>query len=57
MSGGQFVRIEPFAARGVCSFCVEAGKSMRRNLCLCCIFVRRKPGMGFRDRHTPIRYE
>ena len=25
MSGGQFARIEPFAARGLCSFCVEAG--------------------------------
>src|SRR5712671_7764974 len=44
MSGGQFVRIEPFAARGLCSFCVEAGKSMRRNPCLGCIFVRRERG-------------
>src|SRR5258706_278474 len=54
MSGGQFARIEPFAARGLCSFCVEAGKSMRCNLCLGCIFIR---GMLLRDRHTPIRHE
>src|SRR5882672_5423889 len=53
MSGCQFARIEPFAARCVCSFCVEAGKSMRPNLCLGCIFVRRERGMLFRDRYTP----
>src|SRR5713101_8257593 len=53
MSGGQFVRIEPFAARGLCSFWVEAGKSMRRNPCLGCIFVRRERGMLLRDRHAP----
>ena len=57
MSGGQFVGIEPFTVRGLCSLCVEAGKSMRRNLCLGCIFVRSERGMLSRDRHTPIRHE
>ena len=45
MSGGQFVGIEFFAARGPGSFFVEAGKSVRRNLCFGCIFVRRERGM------------
>src|SRR6266480_731944 len=57
MSGGQFVGIEPFTVRGLCSFSVEAGKSMRRKLCLGCILVRSVGGMLSRDRHTPIRRE
>jgi hypothetical protein len=57
MSGGQFLRVELFAARGLRSFCVEAGDSMRRNLCLGCIFVRPKRGMPFRDRHAPVGRE
>src|SRR5258707_15557724 len=52
MSGSQFLRIELLAARRLCSLRVEAGKSMRPNLCLGCIFVRRERGMLFRDRHT-----
>jgi hypothetical protein len=57
MSGGQFVGIELFTVRGLCSLCVEAGKSMRRNLCLGWIFVRSERGMLSRDRHTPIGHE
>src|ERR1700719_4054749 len=57
MSGGQFVRIELFAARGLRSFCVEARNSMRCNLCLGCISIRRERGMLLRDRHAPIRHE
>ena len=53
MSGGQFVRIELFAARGLRSFCVEARNSMRCNLCLGCISIRRERGMLLRDRHAP----
>jgi hypothetical protein len=56
MSGGQFVRIELFAIRGPCSLCVEAGKSLRGNLCLGCIFVRRERSILFRRCHTPIRH-
>jgi hypothetical protein len=57
MSRGQFVRIELFTVRGLCSFRVEAGKPGRRNLCLGRLFVRRERGMFFRDRHTPVRHE
>jgi hypothetical protein len=57
MSGGHFVRIKPFAARGLCSFGVEAGKSMRRNLRLGRIFVRRERGMLPCVRYTPLRHE
>src|SRR6266513_4722146 len=57
MSGGQFMRIESFATRGLCSFCVEASQPMRRNLCLGCSFARCKRGMLLRDRYTPTRHK
>ena len=53
MSGGQFLRIEFFAVRGLGTFRVEAGHSMRGNLCLACIPGRRERGMLSRDRDTP----
>ena len=57
MSGGQFVRIELFAVRGLRSCCVEAGNPMRRNLCRGCSLVRRDRGMLFSDARMPIRRE
>ena len=47
MSGGQFVRIELFAVRGPRSLGVEAGKSLRGNLSVGCIFGRRQRRMLF----------
>ena len=57
MSGGQFVRIELFAARGLCPLCIEAGNSQRSSLCLGRIVVRCERGMLFRGRDTPVRDE
>src|SRR5438105_14955319 len=62
MGGGQFARIELFAARGPCSLAVERGKSLRGNtslrgnLCLR-MFVGRKRRVLFHRRHTPVRAE
>jgi len=53
MSGGQIVRIELFAARGLCSLCIEAGNSLRSGLCLGRLVVRRERGMPFYGRDTP----
>jgi hypothetical protein len=57
MSGGQIVRIELFAARGLCSLCIEAGNSLRSSLCLGCMVVRRERGMSFCGRDTPVDEE
>ncbi len=56
MSGRQFVRIELLAARGLRALGVEAGKSLRGNLFLGCIFVGRERGVLFRGRYMPVRY-
>jgi hypothetical protein len=54
MRGGQIVRIELFAARGLCPLCVEAGNSLRNSLCLGRIVVRREPGVPFYGRDTSV---
>ena len=54
--GGQFARIELFAARGLCSLPVKAGKSIRCILGLGCRFVGRQWGTFLRDDcHMPVR--
>ena len=55
MSGGQFVRIEFFAARGLCSLGVEACNSLRGRRGPSCIVVSRERGMLSKRRHTPVR--
>ena len=57
VSGGQFVRIELFAARGLCPLRVEAGDPLRRNLGLGCGFSRRERGMLSHVRDTPVHDE
>src|ERR1700716_4301244 len=57
MSGGQFARIEFFAARGPRSLRVEAGNSLRGRLCLPSIFPRRERGMLFYGSDAPVRLE
>jgi hypothetical protein len=51
MSGGQIVGVELFAARGLCPLRVEAGNSLRGDLCP--VVMPRERGMPFRGRHTP----
>jgi hypothetical protein len=55
MSGGQIVRIELFAARGLCSLCIEAGNSLRGSLCLGCRVVRCERGVACRKSNSHIQ--
>ena len=57
VSGGQFVRIEFFAARGLCALRVETGNSLRCSLEHGWSFLRRERGMLFHMRETPVRDE
>ena len=54
MSGSQIVRIELFAARGLLPLCVEAGNSLRGDLCRGRIVVPCERGMLFRGCDTPV---
>jgi hypothetical protein len=54
MRGGQFMRVELFAVRGPRSLAVEAGKSLRGDLGVRCIFVGRERRMLSHGRHTVV---